>query len=208
MEPTTQPKGIIFENIDTGETLLISRTHEGKHYRAKLSAIMNSSNLHVNADRGQDFGYRLQPEQQALLEEWEQDFDTIDKVSRYTKVPVDSLTHAEFLAYLLYTLEAGKSSQREDANDRRVKQAEYQARVAALRAAKPEVLPEFKAPAVDNTVENFLNGSLTGDAGGDKAEEELVEDEATGNLITSDEAEQKAVDEAKAFSKPTPKTQE
>lgn len=162
---------IIFENIDTGETYAVSRELEGKHFGAKLSALINSSNLSVNADRGQDFGYRLAPEQQALLEQWEEDGEMIDKVTQFTKVPTDSLTHTEFLSYMLYQQELGKTPDRKEIAVRRENQSEYEARVAALKSsAQPEAVPAFK-PREEASLESFLNGDLTGDAGGDKAPE-------------------------------------
>jgi hypothetical protein len=166
--------GIVFENIDTHDSILITREGEGKHYRAKLSAAINSSNLHANADRGQDFGWRLVPEQQAVIEQWEEDPDMIDKVANFTKVPVDSMSHSDFLSYLLYQQELGKSPERSQDAQRRENQTEYEQRVAALRESnRPVPMKEFDAARIENpTVEDFLSGALTGDAGGDKVEEE------------------------------------
>lgn len=50
-----QPKGIGFYNIKSGET----------HYcrlEAQIQAYINSSDMGINASRGQDFGWRLAPE--------------------------------------------------------------------------------------------------------------------------------------------------
>lgn len=153
---------IIFENIDTGETVGVSRETGGKFYRSQLAALVNSSNMSINADRGQDFGWRLAPEQQALIEEWEQDPDMIDKVSSWSKVMVDQLTHSEFLSYLLYQQELGKSTERTQDAERRGRQAEYEARVAALRVGKPQAAPAFDPAVVrgEATIEDFLDGKL------------------------------------------------
>lgn len=152
---------IIFENIDTGETVGISRETGGKFYRSQLAAFVNSSNMGINADRGQDFGWRLAPEQQALIEQWENDPDMIDKVSTWAKVQLDALTHSEFLSYLLYQQELGKTPERGQEAERRQRQAEYEARVAALRVGTPEPVPAFKAPARgEATIEDFLDGKL------------------------------------------------
>ena len=156
---------IKFENIDTGHTVAIDPETEGAHYGAKLSAVINSSNLSINADRGQDFGWRLDPEQQALIEQWEQDGQMIDRVSQHFKVPVDNLTHSEFLQYLVYTQNIGTSPERREVQLRRERQAEYDARVSKLRAQeKPEAMEPFKAPTLDD----FMSGELTGDSRGDK----------------------------------------
>lgn len=173
---------IKFENIDTKETLSIDPATDGMYYGAKLSAVMNSSNMSVNADRGQDYGWRLEAEQQALIEEWEQDGEMIDTVSRHTRVPVDGLSHGDFLQYLLHLQTRDKSPERKEVQIRREREAEYQARVQALRdTPKPEPMAPFKAPTVDD----FLNGTLTGDASGDKVVEETDLDKAVEAGIKS-----------------------
>ena len=50
-----QPKGIGFFNIKTGET------HHAK-MEAQIQGYINSSDMGINASRGQDFGWRLEPE--------------------------------------------------------------------------------------------------------------------------------------------------
>lgn len=127
---------IIFENIDTGETMGIDRQTGGANYEAKLSALINSSNMGINSDRGQDFGWRLSAEQQALIEKWEQEPSMIEKVSEYTHTIQDNLTHADFLMYLVYQQELGKSPEQAAIVERREKELSYEARVAELKAAE------------------------------------------------------------------------
>jgi hypothetical protein len=151
---------IIFENIDTHETVSISPEVEGKYYGAKLSALINSSNLGINADRGQDFGYRLNPEQQAILEDWETDPDVIDRVTQYTKVPVDMLQHNDFLSYMLYQQNLGNSPEKANDDKRRQKEADYAARVAKIRAMlRPEPVAPFKAP--ESTLSDYKEAGVT-----------------------------------------------
>ena len=168
---------IIFENIDTKETYGIDREREGKYYRAKLSALINSSNMNVNADRGQDFGIRLIPEQQALIEQWEADPTMIEKVSNFAKVMVDDLTHTEFLSYLLYQQELGTAPDSKQNSERRNSQRDYELRVEALRVGKPKVMAAFepKIARGQETIEDFMNGDLTGDSSGDKVIDETSE---------------------------------
>lgn len=155
---------IIFENIDTKETYGVDRASEGKYYRAKLSALINSSNMNVNADRGQDFGIRLIPEQQALIEQWEADPTMIEKVSNFAKVMVDDLTHTEFLAYLLYQQELGTTPENKQTADRRDSQRDYELRVEALRVGKPKGMTAFepKAARGKETLDDFINGDVSG----------------------------------------------
>lgn len=171
---------IIFENIETKETIGISRESGGKYYRAKLSAVMNSSNLSPNADRGQDFGWRLAPEQQALIEQWESDPQIIDRVSNWSNVMVDDLTHSEFLAYLLHQQELGTSSDKAEVTVRREAQRDYEARVNALRVGKVEHLAPFENKRAESTLENFLNGDL--DDNNTTTEDALVTEESLAEL--------------------------
>jgi hypothetical protein len=139
---------IIFENLKTGETVGYDRKTNGKHFGAMLSAAINSSNMGINADRGQDFGWRLSPEQQALIELWEDDQQMIDKVANYTKVMLDGLSHTEFLMYLVHEQELGYSPEKLETNDLREKERAYEARVEALKNAKPEAMPQFNPEKV------------------------------------------------------------
>jgi len=50
-----EPKGIGFFNTKTG------KTHYAK-MDAQIQAYLNSSDMGINASRGQDFGWRLEPE--------------------------------------------------------------------------------------------------------------------------------------------------
>lgn len=168
---------ILFENIKTKETYAIDQAREGKFFLAKLSALMNSSNMSPNADRGQDFGIRLAPEQQALIENWENDPTMIERVSKHSGTMVDDLTHAEFLGYMLYQQGLGHNPERSDRLAEREAQRDYEARVEALRVAEPKeiVMAPFNASSIprgEATVEDFLRGDVTGDASGDKAVEE------------------------------------
>lgn len=156
---------IIFENIYTKETYGISQATEGKFYKAKLSALINSSNMSINADRGQDFGVRLIPLQQALIEKWEADPQMIEAVSKMSGVMIDDLTHADFLSYLLRQQELGESPEKQEKSDQREAQRAYEARVEALKVGKVEAMAPFnpKIARGEATIEDFMNGDLDSD---------------------------------------------
>lgn len=137
---------IVFENIDTGETMGVDRQTGGANYESKLSALINSSNMGINSDRGQDHGWRLSAEQQALIEQWEADPSMIEKVSDYTHTIQDDLTHAQFLSYLLYQQELGKSPEQAAVAERREKEQDYEARVAKLKVKQSTAVKKQKAP--------------------------------------------------------------
>lgn len=127
---------IVFENIDSGEIISIDRKTGGKWFQAKLQAVINSSNLGVNHDRGQDFGWRLAVDQRATLDSWKEDGRKIAEVSEYTKVPVDSLSDSDFLSYMLYQEELGYTEKTVSRNEREKAEAKYRERVAAAKEKK------------------------------------------------------------------------
>jgi hypothetical protein len=201
--------GVIFENIDTGESVLISPENEGgTEYMPKLSALMNSSNIGVNSDRGQDFGWRLQPEQQALLEEWESDGTMIEKVSAWAHIPSDALDHGNFLAYLVYYKQIGNSPVKRAMVARREMQLSYEERVAQLRsqASNPEPLAPFAERYGLKAKDEGLNGFLNGQE--DEISENIVENH-DGVLTAPDTDAHIEIDidavEDEAPSVPTPK---
>lgn len=142
---------ITFENIETGDKISISRRESGKYYRAKLQALINSSNIGPNSDRGQDYGWRLDPEQQAQIEIFRENPETIEKTSQLTKVPVDSLTDAEFLDYLLHLQELGQSESNLSRQARQKAEEDYRQRV---KAAHAQNAADDGKPAVDAGAED------------------------------------------------------
>ena len=66
MSDKEQPKGIGFFNIKSGRT----------HYASlepQIQAYINSSDMGVNASRGQDYGWRLDPEWVKAVKEFRRD---------------------------------------------------------------------------------------------------------------------------------------
>jgi len=63
MAKSNEPKGIPFFNIKSGDT------HYAK-MEPQILAYINSSDMGVNASRGQDYGWRLAPEWVKLIKEF------------------------------------------------------------------------------------------------------------------------------------------
>ena len=137
---------IVFENIETGETVGIRQEEEGFMAEAKISALVNSSNMGINAARGQDFGWRLGAEHQATLEEWKEDAQMVEKVSRHTSVAVDDLTDAHFLRYMLYIENTEAQPRKMESKNRDDAEQQYRERVraAASGSTKKETSSRVK----------------------------------------------------------------
>lgn len=70
---TDKPQGVAFYNIKTGET----------HYlrlEAQIQGYINSSDMGVNASRGQDFGWRLAPDWVRKVRDYRNDEDKMERL--------------------------------------------------------------------------------------------------------------------------------
>lgn len=128
---------IVFENIITGETIGVKYDEAGR-YEAKLSALINSSNLGPNADRGQDFGWRLQAESQAQIDEWMEDADKTAEVSEATSVPADDLTEAHFLGYMVQKEFRKAAPKVKKTSEKAKAEEEYRKRVEGAKTKAPK----------------------------------------------------------------------
>ena len=66
MGKTEEPKGIAFFNIKSGDT------HYAK-MEPQIQAYINSSDMGINASRGQDYGWRLAPDWVKAVKEFKRD---------------------------------------------------------------------------------------------------------------------------------------
>ncbi len=66
MSDSKEPKGIGFYNIKSGETLYAKS-------EAQIQAFINSSDMGINASRGQDYGWRIDPEWVKKIREFRAD---------------------------------------------------------------------------------------------------------------------------------------
>lgn len=160
---------IIFENIDPKNnnedgqpaTVRIDQETGGKWYRAKLAAIVNSSNLGPNRDRGQDYSWRLAVEQQAIIEAWQEQPEMVGKVAEYTHVLVDNLSDTDYLDYLLHQQELGQSPEKSNRAAIQAAEDQYKARVAAAKAAvgkaEPVAAPEPEVEIPTEPVSDVLD---------------------------------------------------
>lgn len=85
------PKGIPFFSIRTGET------HYGK-LEATISAYINSSDIGINASRGQDYGWRLAPEWVQKVRDFKRDSTKMSILT--TKLQGQKPTTVQILYYL------------------------------------------------------------------------------------------------------------
>jgi hypothetical protein len=106
-----QPKGIGFFNLKSGET------HYGR-LEPQIQAYINSSDLGINASRGQDFGWRLSPEWVKKVRAFRADENKMATLSAKLRLEDDQLPNLTQVLYAIYgqQLRAAHSRAQEDEN--------------------------------------------------------------------------------------------
>jgi len=118
--------GIEFYNVRTKERITLTEPHH-------IAAYINSSDLHVNALKGQDFGWRLAPAVVVQIDKLRGDFDALQRISQRIGVPVDEITTINLVNEISY-----QQGLRERAAAARLEaepeyKADYEAELESLR---------------------------------------------------------------------------
>lgn len=117
---------ITFFNIKTGERKALTRPHQ-------IGAYLNSSDLSVNANFGQDFGWRLAPEVIIKIDEFRADPRILEDIARRIGVDISELTVIHLVQHISYLDDMGQKieAQREELVPKY--QSEYEADIARRR---------------------------------------------------------------------------
>lgn len=117
---------ISFYNIKTGEKVSLDRPHQ-------IGAYINSSDLSVNSNLGQDFGWRLAPEVIIKLDEFREDPRTLEEIARRIGVDVSELTTIHLVQHISYLDDLGQKieARREERTPKF--QGDYEAEIARRR---------------------------------------------------------------------------
>lgn len=95
MSDDNRPKGIEFFNIKSGDT----------HYcrlEATIQAYINSSDMGINASRGQDFGWRLAPSWVQKVREFRKDENKVANLSSKLRLEEDQSPSLIQILYAIY----------------------------------------------------------------------------------------------------------
>ena len=130
---------IEFVNIRTGERRSLERPHQ-------IAAFLNSTDLHVNSTKGQDFGWRLEESLVARIDEMREDAELLERISKSTGVPVDELTTIHLVQEIsneqaLREKVAARNSERNPAF-----KEQYEERIKQIKSGKAEKPAVAKAP--------------------------------------------------------------
>lgn len=138
--------GISFENIVSGEVRVCTTTEQ-------IAAFVNSSDIGPNANKKQDFNWRLAPEDLVELENLKRDPVVMDKIASGNQIAAEDVADYNVLKYMANKRFAAAAREREldEVNhesdyDRRVREA----REGKKTATKSE--PKKSTPAKARTV--------------------------------------------------------
>ena len=115
---------IKFYNIRSGETRECETPES-------IAAFYNSTNLHVNAMLGQDFGWRIAPETIGRMDEIRADQVLLDRISQAFNLPQGEVKDIDVLAWISLQDARGKSSEVQE--DQAKFEREYEERVREIR---------------------------------------------------------------------------
>ena len=136
---------IEFVNIKTGEKRKLSDPHQ-------IGAFINSSDLHVNSNLGQDFGWRLSPEIVRRAEKMRQDSRLIGDLAYRLGIGVEDITVIHLVNEI--SREDGLKERVEQPEEENRYKAEYEKELEELRkkdvAAKKAKADAKKKEAEDS----------------------------------------------------------
>lgn len=95
MSQLKEPEGIAFFSIKTGETM---------HARLEptIAAFINSSDMGINASRGQDYGWRLDPEWVKKIRAFRADEDAMDRLAAKLRLEDGQSPSTTQILYYIY----------------------------------------------------------------------------------------------------------
>lgn len=194
---------IKFFNIKTGETRVIDPSLiDPTFVEPAISALYNSGNLHVNATRGQDFGWRLSPETIKRIRDIKIDDVLMNRIATSIQRPLEDITEADILTWI-----AKDDARKEAAKNQQAEgdfSAQYEEELRALNVAPVDQgipsVPQEAAPTKEPESEEDLEAQTAAAAKKNEKtpEQKKKEQEEEDRLLAELEAEEKAEEEAKA----------
>lgn len=125
---------IEFVNIATGERRQLTRPHQ-------IAAFINSSDLHINSNKGQDFGWRLSEELIVQIEEMREDVQKMEEIAKRLGIPADELTSIHLVQQISYEQDLAERMAVKKAERNSTHKKQYEQRIEQLKAADSDEVP-------------------------------------------------------------------
>lgn len=120
---------IKFFNIRSGEEKTVDT-------EPLIAAFFNSSDQHVNARLGQDFGWRLAPETIARMREIQSNQNTMDRIAQAFNLPIGEVSDTDVVRWISLEDALAEASKRQTVEGDF--EAEYQRKLAELDKPKKD----------------------------------------------------------------------
>lgn len=139
---------IKFFNIKTGETRTLDpATMDPQFIEPAISALYNSSNLHVNAMLGQDFGWRIAPETVRRIQEVKQDDMLVSRIAAQTQILPENLQDTDILTWIVKDDARREAMKNQETEQNYEEQYQRELREATQRPAATEPGIPAESPA-------------------------------------------------------------
>jgi len=172
-----EPQGIPFFSVKTGET------HWGK-LEPTISAYINSSDMGINASRGQDYGWRLAPEWVKKVRAFKRDRTAMSILTSKNDGRKPTTTQ---ILYFMYGEELANYFEELEENENPFEE-QYLAAInsgasihqAAETSGMPKALADFRATADDDDMADLIDDVLEEDDEPATSVDEPKQPETTG----------------------------
>lgn len=201
MNPTTieEPKGIPFYSVKTGET------HFCK-LEPTISAYINSSDMGINASRGQDYGWRLAPDWVKKVRAFKRDRTSMSILTAKNDGRKPTTTQ---ILYYMYGEELANYYEEMEENENPFEEAYLAAinsglpiEAAIEESGMPKALADFRAVEDDDDMADLIDDVL------DEEDEDAGDDEPTTGVDLAKKGGDKTVETTtKTAEKPATRSQ-
>lgn len=127
-----------FVNVKTGESVTFTAEQDAGSRQAHIAAYLNSSDMSPNALKGQDFGWRLDPEVKSELERIRSDASVLDEIGRRIGVAIDDIRDFHIVDYIADREFTRAAVAQREATATTKYEEEYEARLKQLRQQRQE----------------------------------------------------------------------
>lgn len=138
MSQLKEPEGIAFFSVQTGETMY-------GRLEPTIAAFINSSDMGINASRGQDYGWRLDPEWVKKIRAFRADEDSMDRLSAKLRLEDGQSPSTTQILYYIYGRQVRAYLQRLQEEEQPFAE-QYQRDISPNAGRQSEPVPEHPMP--------------------------------------------------------------
>lgn len=147
MSQLQEPEGIAFFSVKSGETMYA-------RLEPTIAAFINSSDMGINASRGQDFGWRLDPTWVKKIRAFRNDEDKMDALAAKLRLEDGVSPNTTQILYYIYGRQVRQYLQRLQEEENPFEE-QYQQDIST--PSKSEPMPTHLSAAMDDDVTDVVD---------------------------------------------------